>query len=85
MSGHTVIQPGVLGDLAVLDMQHCRTCEMHLATHCWWQRSRQEVLESRTRVGASAFPAADNVVPPSAIRIRGAPEIEIGKDLRNSS
>jgi len=53
---------------------------MHLPACRCRQRSDDEIIESRTRVCAAAFPAADHIVA-LGNEISSAPEIKVWKRL----
>src|SRR6478672_548985 len=75
---YAIIEADLLNDLAVDHLQHRGASEAHLAASRGWKAADQEILEGRTRMGATTFPLADDVVA-LGNQIRGAPEIEIGE------
>src|SRR3984957_21024781 len=74
---YPVVKTDFLKDLSVLEFQHGRAGELHLAAGVGRQRSSQEVAERLPGMRSAAFPSADDVV---AFRdeIRAAPEVEVG-------
>src|SRR5258706_1233717 len=75
---YPIVTTDFLEDLYVLEFQHGRAGEFHLAAGVGRQRSRQEVAERLPGMRSAAFPSTDDVV---AFRdeIRSAPEVEIGE------
>src|SRR6202046_3629314 len=75
---HAIIETDLLTDLSIDHLQHRGAGEMHLAPGRCRKAADQEILERRTRVGAAAFPLADDVI---ALRdqVCGAPEVEVRK------
>ena len=73
---NAVVETDLLDDLTVLEAQHGRAREAHLAAGSCRKRADQEVAEGRPGMGAATFPSADDIV---AFRnqIRRAPEVEI--------
>jgi len=52
--------------------------ELHLSTGCPWQeRAIEKIAKRESRVGATAFPAADHVIA-RADQVGRFPEVEIG-------
>src|SRR4051794_6071817 len=78
--GHAVVKTLFLDEPAVLQAQHRRAGEMHLAGWGGRPGPGQEVVELRPGVSAAAFPATDDMV---AFRdqVRRAPEVEVRKSL----
>ena len=76
--GHAVVQADLLGDEAVLDLQHRGAGEPHRPAGAGRQRPVGHVVERVAGLGAAAFPLADHVV---AFRdqVGGAPEVQVGK------
>src|SRR5882724_11190890 len=70
--GNAVIETDLLDDLAVDDLQHRRTREVHLATRRRRKATDQEIVERRPGVGAAAFPLTDDIIP-LGDQISGAP------------
>src|ERR1700738_2938723 len=77
---YAIVKTDFLEDLSILEFQHGRACEFHLAAGVGRQRSRQEVAERLPGMRTASFPSTDDVV---VLRdeIRSAPEVEIGKRL----
>src|SRR3981189_282924 len=75
---YPIVKTDFLEDLSVLELQHGRAGECHLAAGVGRKRSRQEVAERLPGMRSAAFPSTDDVV---AFRdeIRSAPEVEIGE------
>ena len=82
--GHAIVKTDLRDDLAVLEPEHGRSGEPHLAAGGCRQRSHQEVAEGRPGVRAAAFPAADDIVA-LGDQIRRTPEIQIRNAARNRS
>ena len=76
--GDAIVEPDLLDDLAVDQLQHGRSRKLHLAAGVGRQAADQEVIESGTGVRAASFPTADDVIA-FGDQIGRAPEIEIGK------
>src|SRR5215467_12571222 len=75
---HAVVEADLLDDLAVDHFQHRGAGEVHLAAGRSRESSHQEVVEGRTRMGATAFPPTDDVVA-LGDQVRRTPEIEVGE------
>src|SRR3981081_4675181 len=75
---YPIVKTDFLEDLSVLEFQHGRAGEFHLAAGVGRQRSREEVAERLPGMRTATFPSTDDVV---ALRdeIRSAPEVEIGE------
>jgi hypothetical protein len=72
------IQTDFLRDLAVLDPQHCRPCEVHLPARRRRQRTVEKIAERGAGMGAAAFPPTDHVVA-LGDEVCGTPEFQVGK------
>jgi hypothetical protein len=75
-----IVEADFLKDSSILEFQHGRAGEFHLAARVSRQRSHQEVAERGPRMGSPAFPSADDVIA-FRYQIRCAPEVEIGERL----
>ena len=60
--GHSVIESDFLNNLAIDHLQHRCASEVHLSTGCSREAADQEVIEGRTRMGATTFPLTDDIV-----------------------
>src|SRR3954447_14559155 len=74
--GRAVIQPDLLRDSTARHAQHRRPSKAHLATRTRGKRPDDEVVEGRTSVRPTAFPATDNIIT-LGDQVRSAPEVQI--------
>lgn len=54
--GDAIVQTTLFHDLAIDHLEYRGAGEVHFATGCGWQTTDQEVIVSRTRVGAATIP-----------------------------
>src|SRR5215469_10076942 len=76
--GDTVVQADLLNDLAVLEFEDGDSGEVHLPARAGGQTAGEEVPEGRARVGAAAFPLADDVIA-FGDEVSRAPELQVGE------
>src|SRR6516164_9222214 len=76
--GHAIVEADLLDDLAADYLQHRRAGKVHLPATPGREAADQEVIEGRTRMGATTFPLTDDIVA-LCDKIRRAPEIEVGE------
>src|ERR1700676_890102 len=74
--GHAVVETDLFDDSAILETQHRRAGETHLAAGRRRQRADQEVAEGRTGMRTATFPATDDIVA-FGDQVRGAPEVQV--------
>src|SRR5450432_78961 len=77
---NAIVQALLFDDLSVLQTQHGRPGEVHLATRGRRQSPNEEIVECRPGMRATAFPTSDHVVA-LGNQVGSAPEVEIRKRL----
>src|SRR5688500_17138645 len=75
---HTIIQPDLFDDPAVLETKYRRPREMHLPAGGHWQRADQKIAESRAGVRTAARPTANDMIT-LGNQIGDTPKIQIRK------